>query len=579
MPGTGDGRASGTGSAAGTAEDAADTARRPGPASGSAPAIGRAAKRAGGVHTYRDHTPESGAATPIPHPRARVDSPRTTGPGSPPSGLPRTPPAGPATAAAAARRPEPGSEPPAHLLVIEDGPSDIELIKTLVAESGANVELHWARGVEQAVALLSAAPLAARRGMQRPGDRPPAAGFTCVLLDLAAPCCPGDRTTTEPDPTTAATTATAPGTGTAPHGPTGSQGHTGPEESDGLDGLRELLRRAPHTAVVVLTDAAGAELGAAAVAAGAQDFLIKHETDGPLLARALRYAVERKRADESQRRLVEAELRGQENARLQRHLLPTPLLDGAGLAFTRRYRPGRRRALLGGDFYDAVRTDDGTVHVVIGDVCGHGPDEAALGVALRIAWRTLVFAGLSGQALLTTLQHVLEHERRSDEIFATLCMLVLSPATPAEADPDRAGGPEPGDRARLYLAGHPAPLLLAGGRRPALLPAEHAGPALGLLPCDDCDSAWPGLELELEPGWRLLLYTDGLVEGRVGAGSRRLGQDGLIDLVADHQAAGLTRGRLVDSAIAEVEELNGGALTDDVAVLLLERNPIPLIMG
>ncbi|MFD0528894.1 hypothetical protein ACFQ1I_21150 [Kitasatospora arboriphila] len=58
-----------------------------------------------------------------------------------------------------------------------------------------------------------------------------------------------------------------------------------------------------------------------------------------------------------------------------------------------------------------------------------------------------------------------------------------------------------------------------------------------------------------------------------------LGQDGLIELIADHHATGLTRGQLVDSALAEVEELNGGALTDDVAVLLLERNPVPALMG
>ncbi|MEU1421207.1 SpoIIE family protein phosphatase [Kitasatospora sp. NPDC005751] len=421
------------------------------------------------------------------------------------------------------------------LLVIEDDASDAQLLKDAVADSGAQIEIHWARGLEQASELLTTGTSGGRRGRQR------AAGFSCVLLDLAAPA-------DLPHPSDA---------------------------SDGLEGLHELLRRAPHTAVVVLTDAAGAELGAAAVAAGAQDFLIKHETDGPLLARALRYAVERKRADESQRRLVEAELRGQENARLQRHLLPTPLLDGAGLSFTRRYRPGRRRALLGGDFYDAVRTDDGTVHVVIGDVCGHGPDEAALGVALRIAWRTLVFAGLTGEALLTTLQHVLEHERRSDEIFATLCMLVIEP-NDATGELGSLGAVE---HAQLYLAGHPAPLLLGTDHKPVTLPSDPAGPALGLLPCDDGLAVWPSHPLELRPGWRLLLYTDGLIEGRVGAGSRRLGQDGLADLVGDHQAAGLTRGRLIDSAIAEVEELNGGALTDDVAVLLLERNPVQLILG
>ncbi|WP_031069405.1 PP2C family protein-serine/threonine phosphatase [Streptomyces sp. NRRL WC-3742] len=470
----------------------------------------------------RNHPIATGptTASPIPHPRSRAS---------------RLGDAPAAPAEAPLEAPLEGGAAPLRLLVIEDDLSDAQLIKAAAADSGTSIELHWARGLDQAAALLAAPASAARRGRGRGAE------FDCVLLDLASPA---------------------------------DLAHPS-DASDGLEGLHELLRRAPHTPVVVLTDAAGAELGAAAVAAGAQDFLIKHETDGPLLARALRYAVERKRADESQRRLVEAELRGQENARLQRHLLPTPLLDGAGLSFTRRYRPGRRRALLGGDFYDAVRTDDGTVHVVIGDVCGHGPDEAALGVALRIAWRTLVFAGLTGETLLTTLQHVLEHERRSDEIFATLCMLVIEPGG-SDAGLDSLGARE---FARLYLAGHPAPLLLGRDHRPLTLPADFAGPALGLLPCHDGGAAWPAHEVELQPGWRLLLYTDGLIEGRVGAGSRRLGQDGLADLIADHQTAGLTRGRLIDSAIAEVEELNGGALTDDVAVLLLERNPVQLILG
>ncbi|GAA2119654.1 fused response regulator/phosphatase [Kitasatospora saccharophila] len=452
---------------------------------------------------------QHGGPAPIPHPRS---TPGSTEPARPAAGF--------------------------RVLVVEnDGPGHT-LFDSLAAELGQHVELHRVDGIREALAALPPQPGSGRRGQRAPD-------FQCVLLDLGTPGehldAPGD------DPS----------------------GDLSEDPSDGLDGLRKLLLRAPHTAVVVLTDAAGAELGAAAVAAGAQDFLLRQDTGGPLLARALRYAVERKRADESQRRLVEAEIRGQENARLQRHLLPTPLLDGANLAFTRRYRPGRRRALLGGDFYDAVRTKDGRVHVVIGDVCGHGPDEAALGVALRIAWRTLVFAGLTGQHLLTTLQHVLEHERRSDEIFATLCMVVL------DAPPED-GGPESAD---LYLAGHPAPLLLGPDGPPVLLPLDQAGPALGLLPCDATHSVWPALRVELSPGWRLLMYTDGLVEGKVGAGSPRLGQEGLIELITDHQAAGLTRGRLVDSAIAEVEELNGGALTDDVAVLLLERNPVPVTMG
>ncbi|MEZ0094607.1 PP2C family protein-serine/threonine phosphatase [Streptacidiphilus sp. EB129] len=398
-------------------------------------------------------------------------------------------------------RPATSPTAPLSVLLIDDSAQDAEAFRNLLAEVGAEVELRWARSLAEAGSMLNA-------------------DTACILLDLELP------------------------------------------DAGGLDGLRGLLRRAPRTAVLAVTGTADVHLGAAAVAAGAQDFLVKQEIDGRLLTRAVRYAVERKRADESQRRLVEAELRGQENARLQRHLLPTPLLDGSGLAFHARYRPGRRRALLGGDFYDAVRTADGTVHVVIGDVCGHGPDEAALGVALRIAWRTLVFAGLTGEALLRTLQRVLEHERRSEEIFATLCMLAI------EAD---------SDHAELHLAGHPAPLLLQEGCEPELLPYDNGGPALGLLPVEtgSGEEQWPPRKVRLGEEWGLMLYTDGLIEGRIGAGTRRLGQEGLIAMIGDHQESGLRDELLIDTAMSEVEDLNGGALADDVAVLLLTRGALP----
>lgn len=390
-------------------------------------------------------------------------------------------------------RPRPSAGTPLPVLLIEDDPGDAEAVQRLLADIGTEVQVRWARSLAEALPLLTRKT-------------------ACVLLDLELP-----------------------------------GGH-------GLDDIRTLLRRAPRTAVLAVTGTVDVQFGADAVAAGAQDFLVKHEMDARQLTRAVRYAIERKRADESQRRLVEAELRGQENARLQRHLLPTPLLDGSGLAFQARYRPGRRRALLGGDFYDAVRTADGTVHVVIGDVCGHGPDEAALGVALRIAWRTLVFAGLTGGELLATLQRVLEHERRSDEIFATLCMLAIHPD---------------GEQAALHLAGHPAPLVLRTGAGPLLLEADDCtGPALGLMGGGE----WPAAAIALGADWSLMLYTDGIIEGRIGAGTRRLGQEGLIDVIGDHHGNGLYGEALIDAAVSEVEELNGGALTDDVAVLLLTRD-------
>lgn len=322
---------------------------------------------------------------------------------------------------------------------------------------------------------------------------------------------------------------------------------------DLLDGLRQLIRLAPDTAVLVLTDGDDDPAAAEAVRVGAQDHLPRGAVDAATVTRSVRYAVERKRADLAQRQLTESRLLAQENSRLERGLLPTPLLQGAsGLRFAARYRPGRSRALLGGDFYDTVRTPDGTVHAMIGDVCGHGPDAAALGVELRIAWRALTFAGLGGAALLRTLQDVLVHERDDEEIFATLCVVDLAPDA-GSAD--------------LHLAGHPAPLVAVAGHPPGLLPYEEGGPALGLLP----EAYWPRITVKLPGEWGLMLYTDGLIEGRVGAGTQRLGQDGMVRIAARLLAAGLGGEELLDAALTEVRELNGGELTDDVAVVLLER--------
>ncbi|MFG2715841.1 PP2C family protein-serine/threonine phosphatase [Streptomyces goshikiensis] len=403
----------------------------------------------------------------------------------------------------------PATHPAAHqalnLLVIEDDPAGGLTVPEILDADGHRIRLRSARNLTEAARLLTP-------------------DVHCVLLDLSLP------------------DAAFRGGGAA----------AADTSADQLDTLRQVLRLAPRHAVLVLTAEDDAERAAEAVQIGAQDFLFRDELDGRLLSRAIRYAVERKRADIAQYKLAESKLRAQENARLERGLLPNPLLEGSDLRFAARYRPGRSRALLGGDFYDTVRTPDGTVHAMIGDVCGHGPDEAALGVELRIAWRALTLAGLCGDELLATLQEVLEVERPCDEIFATLCTVDIAPD---------------GRRAGLCLAGHPAPLISRPGRPARLLPYENSGPALGLLP----RARWPRRQVELGGSWSLMLYTDGLIEGRIGAGKERLGQDGMVEMINRHLDRGLCGEDLLEASVTEARRLNGGELTDDVAVVLLSR--------
>ncbi|MFE9768880.1 PP2C family protein-serine/threonine phosphatase [Streptomyces sp. NPDC005808] len=443
---------------------------------------------------------------PVPVPRQRAIPAAESGPAPDafsPGGPPGIEPGGPAGSGPATGATAPAdSATTAHLtlLVIENDPAGSLSVPEMLDATGKPIRIRSARNLTEAERLLTD-------------------DVHCILLDLALP--PAGRAA-EPD--------------------------------DELATLKHVLRLAPRHAVLALTASGDAERGAEAVRVGAQDYLFRDELDARLLSRAIRYAVERKRSDKAERRLTESRLRAQENARLERGLLPTPLLEGSPLRFAARYRPGRSRALLGGDFYDTVRTPDGTVHAMIGDVCGHGPDEAALGVELRIAWRALTLAGLCGDQLLSTLQQVLEHERDSEEIFATLCTVDISPD---------------GHRAGLCLAGHPSPLIARPGRPAQLLPYENSGPALGLLP----GARWPRQQVELGGAWSLMLYTDGLIEGHIGAGKERLGQDGMVDMVRRQLAQGLQGEELLRAAVNEVRELNGGELTDDVAVLLLDRTP------
>ena len=362
------------------------------------------------------------------------------------------------------------------LLLVEDDAGDAFLVEELLKQAEAPPRITWVRTLDETKARLGPE-------------------IQCVLVDLSLP------------------------------------------DATGLEALEHVIHLAPHAAVLVLTGLRDAHVGIAAVQAGAQDYLVKQDVDARLLARAIRYAMERKRADLAQRRLVEAELTAKENARLENGLLPVPLLRNRGLRHSTRYLPGSG-GRLAGDFLDTVQTPDGSIHVVVGDVCGHGPDEAALGVALRIAWRALVLAGQSGDLLLRTLDTLLRAERKAPEIFTTLCMTTIAPDLGS---------------AQMRVVGHPPPVLVRDGHV-QLVESAPSGPPLGIFP----DAQWRVLDVPLGERWSMMLYTDGLIEAAVGG--EMLGVDGLVDLVRLHGTID------IDRLIGDV-----GTLNDDLAAVVVGR--------
>ncbi|MGV0744234.1 PP2C family protein-serine/threonine phosphatase [Mycolicibacterium sp. XJ870] len=383
------------------------------------------------------------------------------------------------------------STPRLSLLLVEDDRADALLVEELIADAAADIDFMWAQSITEAARTIS--------------DRRP----DCVLLDLNLP------------------------------------------DSTGIDAVHRLSRLDATIPIIVLTGLTDEHFGVSAVASGAQDYLVKGRVDPEMLRRAVLYAIERKRAEFTAVDLHASQLRAQENARLERGLLPSPLLlADPGVEIVTQSLPSRRDALIGGDFYDVVQTSDRTVHVMIGDVAGHGPDAAAVGVALRIGWRALTFAGLRGNERMHQLDRILTTERPGKGIFATLLSVALAPDS---------GG------FTAVRAGHPGMLL--HGRNTVDWLEPPAGPALGLGA-----SEWPVNHLQLDEGHGLLLLTDGLFEGHAGRGDERLGEDGLLALA--RSVAALPGPEFVASLIGQAESRAGlhGGLTDDIAVIRVERS-------
>jgi len=372
------------------------------------------------------------------------------------------------------------------VLLVEDDEGDAILVRECLREAGLDDDdLIWCRTLAEGVDALAEKP-------------------SCVLLDLGLP------------------------------------------DAEGLSGLHTLVAEVAMTPVIVLTGRQGSA-GVDAVAAGAQDYLIKDDLTPELLDRTIRYAVQRRQTQVTEVQLREERLLAAENSRLERGLLPKPLLRTDFVSCASHYRPGRARAVLGGDFYDVVELRDGRVRAVIGDVMGHGPDEAALGVHLRVAWRTLVLAEVPDDEILAALSRLLEAESPGG-IFVTVCDVTI----------ERDLG------VSVRVAGHPPPLTCAGGVASYLDVAF--GPPLGIRD-EQQKPDWPVTRAQLESGASLVLYTDGLLDAYRQVDSlTSVGLDELLGIATSALAEGEALDDLLESIVAQAPI----RAVDDTALVVLQ---------
>ncbi|ANS64777.1 magnesium or manganese-dependent protein phosphatase [Streptomyces lincolnensis] len=175
----------------------------------------------------------------------------------------------------------------------------------------------------------------------------------------------------------------------------------------------------------------------------------------------------------------------------QHSFLPQPhrLPDLPGLDVAVRYVPASRQTEIGGDFYAALRTDEGVL-TAVGDVVGHSLEAATIMVEIRHALRAYAVDESDPAVLAERLDRMLQ--RYHSDVTATACLALVTPDT---------------GRVRIANAGHIPPLLIRGDGDADY--AKAAGPLLGVgLPHPE------PTELFLDPGDRLLMVTDGLIETR-----------------------------------------------------------------
>src|SRR6202167_630046 len=180
--------------------------------------------------------------------------------------------------------------------------------------------------------------------------------------------------------------------------------------------------------------------------------------------------------------------------RFQRAILRPLPAELGGVAFASHYQSATTQALVGGDLYDITMTQFGP-RFIIGDVKGKGLDAVGRCAAVLAAFRELVFA----EPDLVKLAEQLDSRLSRDMEMEDFVTVILAEFAPGEV--------------RVVNCGHHPPVKLAAGSSVLQIMAPLAFvPPLGLHPHPTRQ------EIALDPGDRLLFYTDGLVETRDRAG-------------------------------------------------------------
>jgi serine phosphatase RsbU (regulator of sigma subunit)/anti-sigma regulatory factor (Ser/Thr protein kinase) len=256
---------------------------------------------------------------------------------------------------------------------------------------------------------------------------------------------------------------------------------------------------------------------------------------------------------------------------LQRSLLPPELPQIPGIDLSVAHQVAGEGNEVGGDFYDVYPAGPNRWRFAIGDVCGTGPEAAAVTGLARHALRILAREGHDVADVVGRLNELILEESARGR-FLTLLHGELT-VLGADGTPDDEGtlfdgggaeGPRPAVRLRLVSAGHPLPLLLRAADPAGVpQPAAEPQPLLGVIG----DLTYTAQTASLFAGDVLLSVTDGITERKDARGRLLDDDDGLAALLA--RCRGLNAGTVAARIVRAAEDFGAAPRTDDMALLVL----------
>ena len=324
---------------------------------------------------------------------------------------------------------------------------------------------------------------------------------------------------------------------------------------EGLDLLTQLQANEGTPPIVVMTGWASVGLAVEAMQRGVGDFVEKPWANVRLLEilkkqievgekkrLAKKQALEKSHAlDEAAQKLQRRDREVEEARAIQQGFLPQEIPQIPGYQISGAWQPAR---IVGGDYYDVLPFDDDSAGLCIADVAGKGMPAAMLMSNFQASVRGFASPSLSPDALCEKLNKLVCRNIAADR-FITF-------STPISTD-RRAGS-------SYANAGHNAPIVLhRDGTHERL---DAGGGVLGIFKQQSFESG----SIELAPGDRILLFTDGVTEAHDGEGTE-FGDSRLINLLQDCREADSEA--VQEKIFSTVGQFCGGNWEDDATLIVL----------